>query len=84
MFIGDMGDESFNEILNGQGHHFEGIGVMVEVEIRDGFTVITLDAGFSDRGAFEISAKVFDIAFVVVRGFTEMDDPIFLIDDIQP
>ncbi len=58
--------------------------MMVQVEIRNRFTIIVFDAGFSDRGTFEISAKIFDIAFVVVRGFTEMDDPVFSIDDIQP
>ncbi len=63
MFIRDRGDESFNEILNGQGHHFDGIGVVIQVVIRNGFTVITLDAGFSDRWAFEIVAKIFDKDF---------------------
>jgi len=57
---------------------------VVEIFKHDGLAVIGLNAGLSQGRTFEIFAEVVDRGFSVVGLLVEMDDPGFLIQDVEP
>ena len=61
-----MADESRDKVQDRQRHNFSNVGIMVEVLIGDGFAIVEFDAGFTDRGAFEVLAQVVNIGFHIV------------------
>lgn len=61
-----MADESGNEFEDRQSHGFCDIGVMVKVLIGNRFSIVVFDTGFTNRGAFEIFAKIVNIGFHVL------------------
>lgn len=58
-----MADESGNEFQDRQSHGFCDISVMVKVLIGNRFPIVVFDTGFTNRGTFEIFAKVVNIGF---------------------
>jgi hypothetical protein len=73
--VGDMSNESGDEVGDGEGHGFGGFGIMVEIVIGDGSAVIMGDSGFPDGRTFEIFTKVVDGKFMIVGLLVKMDDP---------
>jgi hypothetical protein len=61
-----MADESGDKVQDRQRHNFSNVGIMVEVLIGDGFAIVVFDAGFTDRGAFEIFTKIVNIGLHIV------------------
>lgn len=61
-----MADESGNKLQDRQRHSFFRIGIMVEVFIGNGCTVIEFNTGFTKRGTFDIFAKIVNIGFHVI------------------
>ena len=61
-----MADESGDKVQDRQRHNFSSIGIMVEVLIGNGFSIVVFDASFTDRGAFEVLAQVVNIGFHIV------------------
>ena len=45
-----MANESGDKVQDRQRHNFSSIGIMVEVLIRNGFSIVVFDASFTDRG----------------------------------
>ena len=82
--VGDMRDQTSEELEDGEGHGRQGVGVVVEIFERDGAAVISFDAGFAEGRALEIFAEIFDGGLAVIRLFIEVDDPGFVIEDIEP
>ena len=61
-----MADESCNEFQDRQRHNFSDIGVMIKVFIGNRFPIVVFDTGFTNRGTFEIFAKIVNICFHVI------------------
>jgi len=82
--IRDVSDELSQKIANRERDGCGGVGVVVEIFESDGLAVIGFKAGFTEGRAFEIFTEVFDGGLAVGRLLVEMDDPGFLIQDIEP
>ena len=82
--VGDVCNEASEKLQDGQGHGCGSIGVMIQIFKGDGGAVIGFDAGFAEGRAFKIFAEIFDSGLAVVGLFVEMDDPGFMIEDIEP
>ena len=52
--------------------------------VGDFFAVIGLDSGFANRRSFEVFAERLGVVFMVVGFFVEMDDPLFLVQVVEP
>ena len=52
MFVGNMADESGDEVQDRQRHGFLFVGIMVEIFIGNRFSIVEFDTGFPNRGAF--------------------------------
>lgn len=75
MFVGDMADESGDEVQDRQRHGFFFVGIMVEILVGNRFSIVEFDTGFPNRGTFEIFAEIVNIGIHVVRLFVEVDNP---------
>ena len=82
--VGDVGNEATDKLQDGQGHGCGSIGVMVQIFKGDGDAVIGFDACFAEGRTFKIFAEIFDSGLAVVGLFVEMDDPGFMIEDVEP
>jgi len=82
--VGDVGNEATDKLQDGEGHGGGSVRVMVQILEGDGGAVIGFDAGFAEGRAFEIFAEIFDSGLAVVGLFVEMDDPGFMIEDVEP
>ena len=82
--VGDMRDQTSEELEDGEGHGRQGVGVVVEIFERDGDAIVSFDAGFAEGRAFEIFAEIFDGGLAVIGLFIEMDNPGFVVKDIEP
>ena len=82
--VGDVRNEASEKLQDGEGHGCGGMGVMVQIFKCDGGAVIGFDAGFAEGRAFEIFAEIFDSGLAVIGLFVEMDDPRFMIEDVEP
>lgn len=82
--VGDVSNKATDKLQNGQGHGCGSISVMVQIFESDGDAVIGFDAGFAEGRTFKIFAEIFDSGLAVVGLFVEMDDPGFMIEDVEP
>jgi len=82
--VGNMGDQSSEEFEDGEGHGSQGIGIVVEIYERDGDSIVGFNACFTEGRALEIFAEIFDGGLAVIGLFVEMDNPGFVIEDIEP
>ena len=82
--VGDVGNEATDKLQDRQGHGCGSIRVMVQIFESDGGAVIGFDTGFAERGAFKIFTEIFDGGLAVVGLFVEMDDPSFMIEEVEP
>lgn len=82
--VGDVRNEASEKLQDGEGHGCGSIGVMVQIFESDGGAIIGFDAGFAEWRALEIFAEIFDSGLAVIGLFVEMDDPGFMIEDVEP
>lgn len=82
--VGDVSNEATEEFQDRESHGSGRVCVMIEIFEGNGSAVVSLDACFTERRTLEIFADIFDCGFSVIRLFVEVDDPGFLIKDIEP
>ncbi len=59
-------------------------GGVIEVVKEDRLTVVMEKTGLCEGGAFKIVTEIIHGMVYVFRGFSKMDDPVFVVMHIQP